>query len=314
MAFNSPGASQGAQGRIAIITGDPPYTWTGGTRICFNREDLTNQDSILGPRCITGTRTQPAERTRYGASVVSGRLYLDASPAALDLFLPLITASPKDGSDQFPVTETVPSFGVLIDKVARRFEYQNCVINRAIFRGRQKSQGDDSDAELIDMIIEIIGEVETANNPEFPALDLAVTDDTRPYVFADSSLQLATIDRHMMNFVLVWDNMLQSRYANSNTPTSLVPRDRLITLRTTNPFTADELDLYRPADVHGFTGHMTWTQENMSCKWDFTTLQNPSLTPVIRGKTEIELLLDMTARGLAGGAEILVTNDSDNTS
>lgn len=314
MPFNNPGASQGAQGQIAIITGDPPYTWTGGTRICFNREDLTNQDSILGPRCITGTRTQPAERTRYGASVVSGRLYLDASPAALDLFLPLITASAKDGSSQFPVTETIPSFGVLIDKVARRFEYQNCVINRAIFRGRQKNQGDNTDAELIDMIIEIIGEVETTNNPDFPALDLAFTDATRPYVFADGLLTLESVERHMMNFVLVWDNMLQSRYANSLNPTSIVPRDRLITLRTTNPFTADELDLYRPVDVHGFTGQLKWLQENMACTWDFTTLQNPSLTPVIRGKTEIELLLDMTARGLSGGPEILVTNDSDNAS
>jgi hypothetical protein len=113
-----------------------------------------------------------------------------------------------------------------------------------------------------------------------------------------------------MDFELVVDNALHARFTNSQTATSVVPRDRIITLRTTNPFTSDEVDLYGQAAA-GAAGMLVLTNGQMSTSFAFAALQTPDISPVVRGKQEIPLVLEMTARMSGATRELVVTHDSE---
>ncbi len=138
-------------------------------------------------------------------------------------------------SDVFALAESLPAFGVLIDRVAETFQYTNCKVNTATFRG--------SAGGLVELMLQLVGMSEITGTA-FPAVTLDTTAKAAPYVFSDGVLTLQTASRQMMDFELVIDNGLSHRFTNSQTAASITPQDRTVTLKTTNPFTAAELDLY----------------------------------------------------------------------
>ena len=108
---------------------------------------------------------------------------------------------------------------------------------------------------------------------------------------------------------LVIDNSLNARFTNSLSATSITPQDRVITLKTTNPFTSDEVDLYGQSNA-GAAGSLVFTNGGMSTTFTFATLQVPDVSPIVGGKQEIPLVLEMTARMSGSTRELVVTHDS----
>jgi hypothetical protein len=293
-------ASQGAQARLCMEPGAAPHTFDASSEPYeFVSESVQKKGKILDTAGIRGTRSHHVARTRPGTYEVGGSITLHPSPADLDLLLPRILGA-AESADTFNLAETLPAFGILIDRVAETFEYTDCKVGKATFKG--------SAGGLVELTLEILGAAEITGTA-FPSLTLATSAAAAPYVFSDGVLTLLSAARKLMDFELVIDNGLNARFTNSQSATSITPQDRTITLKTTNPFTADEADLYDQAN-EGAAGTLVLTNGAMSTTFTFAALQVPAMSPVVGGKQEIPLVLEMTARMSGSTRELVVTHDS----
>lgn len=289
-------ASMGHQAQLAMDVATPfdassePYE--------FVSESLRKQGEILDTSGIRGTRSHVAERTREGSDTVSGSITMHVSPAMLDALLPRILGAPEN-LDVFDLAETIPEFHIMIDRVAKVFTYEGCRVSKATFKGAAGG--------LIELVLDVVGKTETVGNAgTFPVLSMPVDP---PYVFSDGVLTLQAAQRTFMDFELTIDNALKSRFANSRTATDISPEDRVATFRCTNPFTADEADLYGQA-LAGAAASLVFTNGSYSTTFSFAALQFPDQSPVVGGKGEIPLQLEGIARKTGATAELTVTHDS----
>lgn len=298
-------ASQGAMAKLYVEPAAAPHTFdTNSERWEFYAENIQKRGTIVNPPTIRGTRSPCSARSRSGPYTVGGQIHFPVSPVWLDSWLPRILGA-AEVSDVFDVAETIPAFGILLSRIAETFQYTSCYVNRAVFRPQPMGEM----KTIITATLDIIGTAEiTGTSAPNVTLDCSSAA-YQPYLFSDTTITLLGTARQALDFVLVIDNHLDARFTNSLTATSITPTNRTVVLRTTNPFTSDELDLY-DQDVDGDDGQMVWTNENMSATWDFPNLQVPPESPTVTGKQEIPLYLTHTARRTTSDTEVTVTNDS----
>jgi hypothetical protein len=290
-------ASMGFAARLSMAApGTPQNGYTEAHE--FLSESLACTHTILETAGLRGTRSHPAERTRDGLSRVGGAIRYHATPLLLDLLLPRILGA-AESSDQFALAETVPEFDVLIDRVARRFLYAGCKVNRAVFKGAAGG--------LLELTLELAGKTETVSSEAFP--EIAAPADP-PYVFHDAVLTLAGQPRAIMQFELTIDNALAVRYGNSRWATDLSARDRVVTLACTLPFTAGEADLYGANSSGAAAAALAFTNGGYALSFQIARLQIPDQSPIVEEKGEIRFRLDGAARMLGSAPELLVTNQS----
>jgi hypothetical protein len=261
------------------------------------RESLRKSGRILDTAGIRGTRSHTSERTRAGTYDVGGSLVMHATPAMLDKWLPRILGA-AESADTFALAETLPEFAVLIDRVARRFVYDGCKVNRATFRAAA--------GQLVTLELDILGKSEAVSATAFPSLTMP-TD--APYVMQDGVLTLQSAARKFTEFEVIVDNVLARRFSNSQTATDISPGDRIVTFRCQTPFTSDEVDLYNQA-LAGAAATLVFTNGGYSTTFSFATLQFADLSPTVAGKSEIFLELTGIARKSGSTSELVVTHDS----
>ena len=268
------------------------------TAIEFVSEEMRKRGRILQTSGLRGGRGHPSERTAEGICEVGGTIRLHVSPALLDLVWPLILGGTKGGDNTIALTETLPEFDLLIDRVTRRFVYRNCRVNQAVLRGQSGG--------LVELVLSLIGKSEEVSSMAFPAISAALEP---PYLFQQGVLTLQSAARSCFDFELTIDHRLQRRYANSATATELLATDRVVSFRCSTPFTAAEVGLYQQS-LSGAAGTLALTNGTRSCQLQFGCLQFPDLSPVVAGREEIPLKLDGIARRVGSTAELIVTNDS----
>lgn len=300
--------AQGSQARLCVEPGASPHTFdTNSEPYEFLYETIQKRGRIVGGNGIRGTRSAHSARTRLGAYEIGGRLAMNVDPAGLDLWLPRILGA-TESADSFALAESLPAFGVLVDRVTQTFAYGDCKVARAMFHG--KAGPGDSDPDLIEMVLEILGLSETTGT-SYPALTLSTASNAAPYVMSDAStVTIAGASRKIKEFWLVIDNFIEPRYVTgSNAPATLCPKDRMVMLRATFPFDDDHDDLHDLA-LAGAAGTLTFTNGGLSTSFAFGTLQAPANSPTVRGKTEIDITLDLVARMTGSTRELVVTSDS----
>lgn len=287
-------ASMGSQSRLsmaapgtAIASYAEPHEFVG--------ERLTKIQSIIDTGGIRGTRSHPAERTRDGTYAVRGTIHYHCSKNLLDLLLPRILGG--GSSPTYTLAETLPFFDVLIERVAGRFVYGNCKVNRAIFKARASG--------LLELALELIGETETASATPFPAI-APPTDP--PYLWQDCAVTLNAAARVVTEFELTIDNHLAARFANSQSATDVYPTDRTISLACVVPYTADNADLYGGNSAGAGAGSLAFTSGAHSLTFSLAQVQFADRSPVVAGKGEILLALAGPAKKLGSTSELVVTN------
>lgn len=263
----------------------------------FISENVQKRGTIIETGGIRGTRSHPKERTVPGEYTVGGQIVFDATPSMLDLLLPRILGA-AESSDTFALDDALPAFDVLIDRVAKRFTYGDCKVNRATFSG--------APGQPLRLALDIIGKTETVASTSFPTIT-APTD--TPYAFHQLVGTLVSSARIIKNIEIVIDNALEARTSNSQSVTSIMPTDRTITVRLTTPYTSSETDLYGQT-LLGSAGTLVWTNGNTSTTFTFATLQVADQSPVISGKAEIDLVTEGVARMSSTTRELVVTHDS----
>lgn len=294
--------TQGAQSLVAIEPGASTHTFDVSSE-CYEylSESIILQGSILDTNAMRGTRSHSKEVTRQGPDTVGGSIVFNPAPNMLDLWLPRILGA-AESTDTFALDETLPAFGVLIDRVGEEHQYNDCYVNRAVFRGRQ--------GQLVELELDIWGASETFPGTAFPAITPGVASNDAPYIFSDATTSLWSSSRTILDFEVVIDNMLERRWANSITATAIMPRDRVVTFRCTVPYTSTEAGSLYDVAVAGTSGTLTLTNGGMSTLFTFANLQAPPRSPAVRGKTENLLQLEMVARKSSTTDEVVVTHDS----
>lgn len=272
----------------------------------FLSETLRMTESQGNPNGIRGTRSRDGARTRKTLQEVGGQLVIAMTPLELDKWLPRILGA-AESTDSFALAETIPEWGCLIDRGAKRFVYTGCKVARAVFAG--------TPGGIITCTMDVIGKAGSSVGTSWPATIPSIAGD-QPYVFSDLtfSLDADASAAEMLGFRLTVDNFMQRRYANSLTATQVYAGDRLITWEVDTPFTTDEVDLYVQA-VAGDAGDMTWTNGNVSTLWEFPLLQVPNEDPVTNQRGgENTGTLRMVAMMSGTDREVVVTHDSNSAS
>ena len=296
--------AQGALSKLCIEPGSAPHTFDASSEpYDFLYESMQKTPRIIGGTGIRGTREQSQERTQYGAYTVGGRIAMNIDKLMLDLWLPRILGA-NESVDVFALAESLPSFGVLIDRVTQTFEYKDCVVDKAIIHG--KAGPGNGDPDLLELILEIVGKDE-ATGTSYPSLTLSTDSDSRPYVHHQGVFTFASAAREIKEFWLLIDNHIQPRWVNSQTATALCPRDRSIVFRGIAPYDSGSSNLYAQA-ITGAAGTIVWTGSGVTLTFTFGCLQAPIQSPVVRGKTEIDMEINLIARKTGSTASLSVTN------
>jgi hypothetical protein len=298
--------AQGALTRLFCEPGAAPHTFDSSSETYeFVRESLQKQGRFVGGNGIRGTRTKPKERVRVGAYTVGGSITFNPDPAMLDLWLPRILGA-NESTDVFDTAETLPAFGVLVNRVTTTFEYKDCYVARAMFHG--VAGPGDGDANLVEMTVELMAKDE-ATGTSAPSVSQSVASNTAPYVHSDATFSFNSATRAPREWWVLIDNHLQRRWVNSLTATRISARDRTVVCRIAVPYDDDAANLYTQSTA-GASGTVTLTNGNMSTLFTFGNLRYPVESPVTPGKTELELHVNMIAYSSASTPEIRITHDS----
>jgi Phage tail tube protein len=292
--------SGGSSGVFAKLAMDPSSITSGSEAYDFNNESLAQHVPLVIADGIAGTRSRLSSRVRQGVFEVGGSITLEPTPVELDHLLPRILGAAGSGTT-FALAETLPSFVVAVLRGPKVFTYSGCYVNKATFRFTEK--------QLVALTLDIIGTSE-AIGTSFPSLTL---DSNPPYIFYDaaSGLTIQSSSRTFMAGELTIDNKLQTRFANSQTLTAVLPEDREVMLKVTTPWTSSETDLLTGplASVTNESGSatLTFTNGSNSIAFSFPDLHGELRSPVVGGRNEIKLETTYRALG-AAGTEISVTN------
>ena len=263
----------------------------------FITESVVKSQDILDTSGIRGTRSHPAERTRDGNSTIGGAIRYHASGNLLDLLLPRILGT-AEAADVFALAETVPEFDVLIDRVTKRFQYGGCKVSRATFRC--------SPGGLLELDVEVAGKTETVSATSFPSIS-APTD--APYVMSDAVFTMLAATREVTSFELTIDNMLDVRFSNSQSATSIVAGDRVVTCTLTVPYNSTNADLYGVNTGSAAAASFVFTNGTKSITFTIGTLQIPDRSPVVTSKGEVFLQISGVAKMTGSTRELSITSD-----
>jgi hypothetical protein len=271
----------------------------------FVSESIVKRGMIVERTGLRGTRSHQANDARLGPYTVSGQLVLEPTPQDLAIWLPRILGS-VDGAT-YSLEESLPSFTLVIDRVAKVFTYAGCKVNRATLSGTQGG--------LLRLALDLVAQSETiAAAGTFPALTPSIAP---PYIFSDLELTLASAVREVREFELAIDNSLVTdRFMNSLTIVNAPEGDRIVTLRTVHAWAAETAALYAQA-LAGAAGVLKLTNAlggspptGYQTTFNFATLQVPDRSPNIPGRSELLLNLEMIARRVGTTPELSVTHDA----
>lgn len=272
----------------------------------FVSEGIVKRGMIVERTGLRGTRSHQANDARLGPYTVSGQLVLEPTPQDLSVWLPRILGAPADGAN-YNLAETLPSFTLVIDRVAKVFTYAGCKVNRATLSGTQGG--------MLRLALDLVAQSETvAAAGTFPALTPSIAP---PYIFSDLELTLASAVREVREFELAIDNSLVTdRFMNSLTIVNAPEGDRTITLRTVHAWAAETTALYAQA-LAGAAGVLKLTNAlggtpptGYQTTFNFATLQVPDRSPNVPGRSELLLNLEMIARRVGTTPELSVTHDA----
>lgn len=292
-------SSQGYASLLGIDSSNP-------TTVAYEylQESIRKTGSIVDTGGIKGTRSHPSERTRPGNFGVGGGLTMTPTPEEWAGLWPWILGTNASGTT-YALAETLQSRYVQkklrTDSSAQgTATYASMYVNRAVI---SSSQGSPVQLEL-----DLIGTTETmtAGNA-FPSISTAII--SGPFMHYEGVLTLLSTTRSVRSMTIEINNNLQVFYNNSQSATDITPTDRTITVTAELPYTSVEQDLLNQAHA-GSAGTWVLTYANYSMTFTFGTLQVPAETPVVQGKTDIPLILNMQARSLSTNKELVVTLDS----
>lgn len=292
-------ANYGFEHRFAF--GASPTTFDSNSqRFELVSSTVAKRGEVLDSAGLLGTRTRRENRTRAGLVRVEGQLVFDVSARMLDFFLPFILGA-AESTDTFNVADSLAGFDMLHDPFgsgANATKFAELYVNRATLR---------FGAGIIRLTLDVIGKTATAGQTYTSAALGNITNADSPFVFYDTAsgftIQSGVIE--IEEGELVIDNLLDVRFRNSQTATSIRATDRVVSLVTNIPLTSSTWTTYF-GDKAAVDATIVLTNGTMSSTITLFNLKNPDEGPGAT-KAEVPLILRSAARGDATDPDIRVT-------
>lgn len=299
------GCAQAVAGKMVMKEQVGVPTWSGSDPMFeFYSENIRRTRRIGVPNTIRGTRSKYASRARIAPYRYHGVIRMPVNPGDLVYLLPWMLGADASGTS-FGLAETLQSFSMLFDRVTEKYEYQDCVINRAVLYG-EAGEGDDPD--FLVLALDVLGKAR-ATGVSFPASALAHTAQYNPYVHQDTVFTLHSAAREVKKFWLSVHNHVRERRVNSLSPTALCPGDRDVGLRIVVPYDSGTSNLI-DTGLAGAAGTLAITNGTVSTSVAFTNLKNSFDDPTMPGLTEVDAVFDFASYHDGTTPEIVITNDS----
>jgi hypothetical protein len=306
--------SQGAFGKFIIEPGASPHTFDASSlRFEILHENIRKVGRHGGDNGIRGTLSHASERIRALPGYFYGPVTMYVTPNSLDALL-INCLGFTEVTNVFTVSDTLPYFGILIDREEEQWEYSDCMVASWYIRGRAGQHGEMGEPELLQLTMNIIACSEdnttTWPSPE-PTLGVTALSDGA-YIFSDSDsgITLSGAARAIEEMIFHVNHFAFPKYANSLSAHSIRPRDRLVQSRFRLPYNSDNAGLYGQA-VGGAAATLAFTNSTVSAQFDLAKFQVPDNSPTIsRGKNQISLVVDGVARMDGTTKELIITNDN----
>lgn len=253
---------------------------------------------------LRGTREMIAEDAKDGTYTVSGDLTLEPTPEDLAIWLPRVLGAAANGTS-YALAETLPTFNLAEDKVAKVMTWAGCKVDRAVIRAQKGG--------LLTVVLSIEGLTEAVGNAgTFPALTITYS---RPYIMHEIVLTLNSTAREVESFELtINNNLTKDRHLNSQTRVNLPEGERQITLQTVVPYSPNNTDLYDLGAAGASTNTIVCTSGNYSTTFTFGKLQAPTEAPATQPPNEIMETFTWTACKTSTTASLVVTHDANGVS
>lgn len=269
----------------------------------LERETFQAKPQHVETNGIRGTRSHPSENVVVGLIPVDGPIEVIPIPTFLsDWALQAILGGAPTGvgPKTYPLAETLPSYYMQFDRIAKVFTYNGCKVNRATFRS--------AEGQNLALTLEMAGLTETVGNAgSFPGSPTAIPLEA-PFQHQSSTITVNATTYRVKDVEIVFDNHLDLQfYNNSQSRTALPELDRTVSLSFTTPWSADETALYLQAINAGIGGTVVYTNGTKTLTFTFVALQSPTPTPTVPGKVVIPQRLTFTARMLSTTKEVVVT-------
>lgn len=275
----------------------------------FISESITAQRAFSDSPGIRGTRSYSQERVRTMPYKVSGTVNLLCDISSMGVLLEYILGTGPTSS-VYTLTDTLPSFYLMIDRVAQVFTYGPCYVGKATFSG---SPG----AAQLKCALEV--EAETESVGEAGSFPTGMTVDTnRPFIYSDAVFTvLGSTSVSGFSWELTIDNnLLTDRFVNELTRSNIPATDRHVTVRMTTPWTSAQTSLYNIAAASFGSASAVFTNaeetiDSVASTLTFSTpyLMWPGKSPVVTSKgAEIHLEIDAKAEKTGSSLELSVTN------
>ena len=309
--------SIGSYFKIAVedsdtVTCEPAVFSATSERYEILNEDVQFTDLMLGGNGLTGGIDPIATHLRSGTRIVYGDILLEVGPYELANWLPRILG--RAGTPPtYTTAETFSQrpFDIMMKRDQGTVIYRNCVVNRAIIRGRASIDGDE---QIMQLQLSIIGYEE--HDATWPDPEPPLPSNNRLYwLVGDGKLTLPTgaasaqEEYYFDAFNLMFNNNLLPQSRNFLEITCLRSMGRTIRLQVSTPYTASaHTKLYiskvdRAQGVLSFLGTKNLTstvEEPYTTIFTMPLLFQTRRTPSTRGHGEIPLSLDFQAfRGAA---------------
>lgn len=286
--------SQGAITRLSINGFQMPFQTI---------DDQSFRDLVDdSPEVITGFKDPIKERVSLGQQFLTLRIRLKPTPLELAQIFPFCGMTNSAGNT-WTLDETLASFPVVIDRVAKVHTYTTCYVNRWTLSG-QKGRS------AVALDLEIFGST-FSEGTSFGTPTAIQTD--APYPFTGGVLTLRSSTREFDRFAISVNHFLDREFENSLTASCIDMTRRMTTIATSIPYKSANTALFTTpftTDADGAAATFALTRGGQSTSIAFENVKEIARPPGIPGKVGLRLQwFGRVYRTIANKA-FVVTHDS----
>jgi hypothetical protein len=291
-------------------TGTAPRTFSNTSiRHEIIYENVGTNRKLEHTNAITGSLSLLSSGVREKSYLSQGTIAVQPSPRQLTTWLPRIFGGPIFGTS-VALSDTLPTFDILVYRENGIFQYTNCVVAQAMLRGRTSNGGDST--EFMELLINVIGNAELIDAVSWPDPEpaLVTTLDALPYVFPDTTFAINSVPVEYESFSMMVDNNLDVRFFNKRFAQCVRSTGRKISIELQSPFTCDNLDAALALNTAADDGQFTMAYGATSTSFIFPALRNTFTTPTIGGRQMIPLKFGLEAYATSSNPEAVIMHDA----
>lgn len=263
----------------------------------FVSEDFAMQQNLIAGHGIRGTRERVIDRVRQGLKMFSGSVVLEPTPVELRKLLPRCLGASESGSGpySYAVADTIPSFYMSIDRIAKVFTYTGTKVDSWSFSS--------SPGQALRLALQLEALSESVGNAgTFPSLSY---DTGGPFVHhdTDTGVLVGGTAIETAQIQITGSNALKKdRFNNSQTRTELPETDREIRVSLMVPYTSDTVSLYN-GGTSGVDVVITYTNGGLSVAFTFGKVIFPANKSPTTGNKNDEVFLRLDGEALKSSSE-----------